>query len=107
MAREFRIECGKNFCLQKALKALKRAEYYYIPTKRLREDEVWLSLLFNDVDADVRIFPERYGFFIEISNFRKELCESLKKWVSELREFCSCTIFDNDTEEIVDMDCWI
>jgi len=96
---EYRIECGKAIDRATALEILAKSPYFHRPPQPFREGEVWLSSVMPDYD--VRLFPETYGFFLEVSSMTDELSELLKRWFAELRKLGECSIIDNDTEEEV------
>jgi hypothetical protein len=103
MAREYRIECGDSIDRTIALAMLAKNTLFHRPLNPFREGEVWLSPAAKPECPDVRVFPEPYGFFLEIRSLPNELAKSLESWFAGLRSLGKCTIIDNDTEEVVEI----
>jgi hypothetical protein len=101
MAREYRIECHGTIDATKALELLSKGPYGCTPLRPFQYDEVWLSLASNPHRPDVRVFPEPFGFFVEVTTLPATLSSVLQDWIAGLRASGACLIIDNDTGAVV------
>src|SRR4030081_957247 len=103
MAFEYRIQLDVNVNRLVALELLGSSPYFQKPSSPFQEGEVWLSLDPKRDFPDVRLFPETYGFFVEIASLPNEIKRILNDWITQLCTLGNCCIIDNDTDEIVDI----
>jgi hypothetical protein len=101
MSREYRIECSSDLNRTTALNILAESPYFHRPSLCFQNGEIWLSTVSRLDYADVRIIPQPYGFFIEVTNLPSELSKTLECWISQLHSLCVCSLVDNDTDEVV------
>jgi hypothetical protein len=103
MAREYRIECGDSIDRTIALEMLAKSPYFHRPSPPSYIGEFRLSTYPRPNHLEVRLFPEPYGFFLEVTSLPSEMAKSLESWFAGLRSLGKCTIIDNDTEEEVEI----
>jgi hypothetical protein len=103
MAREYMLILGENIDRRTALNLLRSSPFFHIPATRFQEGEIWLTVSPRTDFAEVRLFPEPNGFFLEITSLPTELSDALNVWIAQMRSLGSCSIIDNDSDEVVDV----
>jgi len=102
MAREYRILVSQSENRERALRLLTTSPYRKVATQTFQEGEIWLSADAQSPYPDIRIFPEAYGFFVEVTRYTSEMEKWLEEWIAQLCSSGTLSIIDNDTDEVVD-----